>query len=129
MFKGYSKYRNKKVQVDGIIFDSAKEANRYKELDMMEKAGDISDLQRQVKYTLIPEMREPDSIGARGGKKKGKIIERECAYLADFVYWDNRQQKKVVEDVKGFRGGGAYEVFKIKRKLMMHLYGIKVVEV
>ena len=129
MFRGYNKYHNKKVQVDGIIFDSAKEANRYRELDMLEKAGEISDLQRQVKYVLIPEIREPDSIGARGGKKKGKIIERECAYFADFVYWDERTQKKIVEDVKGFRGGGAYEVFKIKRKLMMHLFGIKVVEV
>ena len=124
MFKGYSKYRNKKVQVDGIIFDSAKEANRYKELDMMEKAGKIKDLKRQERFLLIPAQREEAQ-----GKKKGKLIERECAYVADFVYTDCKTNEKVVEDVKGYRGGGAYEVFKIKRKLMLHIYGIRIVEV
>ncbi|MBQ2175640.1 MAG: DUF1064 domain-containing protein, partial [Alphaproteobacteria bacterium] len=48
------KYNNKKIIVDGIKFDSKKEALRYKELKMLEKAGIISNLQRQVKYTLIP---------------------------------------------------------------------------
>ena len=123
------KYKNKKVQIDGMIFDSEKEANRYKELEALEKAGLISDLQRQVKYSLIPAQREPDIIGKKGGIKKGRIIERECAYFADFVYWDESEQKKVVEDVKGYKGGGAYEIFKIKRKLMLHLYGIRVSEI
>ena len=54
-----SKYKNRKVQVDGIIFDSAKEANRWKELEMLEKAGKIEDLRRQEKYILIPAKREP----------------------------------------------------------------------
>lgn len=122
--KSYSKYKNRKVQVDGIIFDSAKEANRYKELNMMEKAGKIKELQRQVKYVLIPAQREPAE-----GKKKGKLLERECAYLADFVYFDNDKGEYIVEDVKGYRGGGAYEVFKIKRKLMLYRFGIHVTEI
>jgi hypothetical protein len=119
-----SKYKNRKVQVDGIIFDSAKEANRYKELDMMEKAGKIKDLKRQERFLLIPAQREESK-----GKKKGKLIERECAYVADFVYTDCETGEKVVEDVKGYRGGGAYEIFKIKRKLMLFKYGIRVKEV
>ena len=48
------KYRNKKVEVDGILFDSKKEANRYMELKLLEKAGEITDLKRQVRYELIP---------------------------------------------------------------------------
>ncbi len=124
----YSKYKNKKIELDGIVFDSKKEAQRYVELKMLEKAGQISDLQRQVKYILIPEQREPGTVGVRGGVKKGKLIERECSYIADFVY-KNANGETVVEDVKGYRGGGAYEVFKIKRKLMRHVHGIAVVEI
>lgn len=52
------KYRNKKVEVDGILFDSKKEANRYMELKLLEKAGEITDLKRQVRYELIPRQRE-----------------------------------------------------------------------
>ena len=95
------KYHSKKLEVEGIRFDSKKEYERYCELRLLEKAGEIQNLQRQVKYTLIPEQREPDTIGPRGGVKKGKLIERECSYLADFVYTENGEE--VVEDVKGFR--------------------------
>lgn len=123
-----SKYHAKKVEVDGIVFDSKKEARRYSELRIMEKAGIISDLQRQVKFVLIPAQREPDKVGKRGGIKKGKLLERECSYVADFVYTDVNGNR-VVEDVKGYRGGGAYEVFKIKRKLMLYIKKIKVEEV
>ena len=94
----------------------------------MEEAEVISELKRQVKYVLIPAQREPDTIGKRGGKIKGKLIERECSYVADFVYKDS-QGNTVVEDVKGYRGGGAYEIFKIKRKLMLYLKNIEVKEV
>jgi hypothetical protein len=80
----------------------------------MEKAGLISDLQRQVKYVLIPSQKE--------GKK---TIERECSYRADFVYTDNETGETVVEDVKGMRT----EVYKIKRKLMLWVHHIKIIEV
>ena len=127
LYKRYNKYRNQKIVSWGMKFDSTKEARRYNELSMLEKAGIISDLQRQKKYVLIPTQREPDQKGPRGGIKKGKVIEKECSYYADFVYKENG--KVIVEDVKGYRGGGAYEVFKIKRKLMLQVYGIRIKEV
>lgn len=125
------KYKNKKVVVDGIIFDSKKEALRFKELKMLEKAGIISNLQRQVKYTLIPAQYKRTSLfyvkGKNKGKpKKGKLIERECAYYADFVYSQNGNT--IVEDVKGYRNGQAYNLFVIKRKLMLYVHGIAVKE-
>lgn len=123
-----SKYGAEKVVVDGLTFDSKKEANRYRELKILEKIGEITNLQMQVKYVLIPAQREPDTVGKRGGIIKGKLIEREVSYIADFVYTDVNGNR-VVEDVKGYRGGGAYEVFKIKRKLMLYIQKIKVEEV
>lgn len=118
-----NKYKNKRVEVDGIIFDSKKEATRYAELRLLEKAGTIKDLQRQVKYILIPAQREPDTIGARGGIHKGKTIEKECSYIADFVY--KVDGVTVVEDTKGFRT----KDYTIKRKLMLHVHGIRIREV
>ena len=123
------KYKNEKVEIDGIKFDSKREAKRYHELKILEKAGIIKNLQMQVKYILIPEYREPDIVGSRGGIKKGKIIERECSYIADFVYQENG--KIVVEDVKGYRdpSSAGYAKFVIKRKLMLHVHGIRIIEV
>ena len=127
----YRKYNNKKVMVDGIKFDSKKEAKRYQELKMLEQAGHITDLKRQAKYVLIPTQYELSgeiyTKGKEKGKpKKGKLIERECAYYADFVYTENG--KTVVEDVKGYRDGQAYNLFTIKRKLMLYVYNIKIKE-
>lgn len=119
------KYNAKKVQYDGITFDSKKEYRRYLELSAMEKAGIIKNLERQVKYILIPAQREPDTIGSRGGIKKGKLIERECAYYADFVYIVAETGEKVVEDVKGMRT----PEYKIKRKLMFFVHHIKIKEI
>lgn len=123
-----SKYNAKKVEIDGIRFDSVKESRRFLELKAMQEAEVISDLRRQVKYVLIPAQREPETVGKRGGKIKGKLLERECSYVADFVYKDS-QGNTIVEDVKGYRGGGAYEIFKIKRKLMLYVHGIKIIEI
>lgn len=123
-----SKYGAKKTVVNGIEFDSKKEAKRYTELHLLETAGAISDLRMQVKFVLIPAQREPDSVGPKGGIKKGKLIEREVDYIADFVY-KTQTGETVVEDVKGYKGGGAYELFKIKRKLMLYIHKIKVKEV
>lgn len=120
-----NKYKNQNIIVDNIKFDSKKEANRYFELRLLEKAGKIADLQRQVKYVLIPAQREPDKVGARGGVIKGKLIERECAYIADFVYKDLEMDELVVEDTKGFRT----PEYIIKRKLMLYNYNIKIREV
>ena len=102
-----SKYKNiKTVTSDGIKHDSIKEANRWCELKWLERAGKIQNLQRQVKFLLIP-------------KQEG---ERAVYYVADFTYTENG--KKVVEDVKGCRT----DVYKIKKKMMLYLYGIKIKE-
>lgn len=120
-----TKYHSQKTIIDGIIFQSKKEGRRYFELRLMEKAGKIADLQRQVKYVLIPAQREADRVGVRGGITKGKLIERECAYIADFVYKDLEKGELVVEDTKGFRT----PEYIIKRKLMLYQYGIRIKEV
>lgn len=119
-----SKYHAQKTIVDGIRFDSQKEAKRYIALKMMEQSGLITDLKRQVKFVLIPAQREEDTVGARGAVHKGKIIEKECAYIADFVYTDIFGNE-VVEDVKGIRT----DAYKIKRKLMLSVHGIRIKEV
>lgn len=127
------KYKNKKIMVNGIQFDSKKEAKRYQELKLMEDAGMISRLERQVEFVLIPEQREFNAreIYTKGPKKgsfkPGKLLERKLVYIADFVYM--KDGKVIVEDVKGYRDGGAYRVFVIKRKLMLYRFGLKVVEI
>jgi len=126
-FSNGSKYNAKKVEYNGMTFDSKRELKRYKELELLQESGEIKNLQRQVKYVLIPAQREPDIIGKRGGLKKGKTIEKECTYVADFVYEEDGDT--VVEDVKGCKVGGAYSVFTIKRKLMLYVHGIKIKEV
>lgn len=102
-----AKYNNIKTVVDGITFDSKKEAQRYQVLKMLERAGAITDLKCQVAFELIP-------------KQQG---ERAVKYIADFVYKENG--KVVVEDVKGKRT----QVYILKRKLMLWVHGIRVVEV
>lgn len=131
------KYHSKKVVKDGITFDSQKEYKRFCELSSLEREGKITNLQRQVKFVLIPAQYEPDIIGKRGGRKKGKLIERECSYIADFVYEKriyrpdafeevySTRLKTVVEDVKGVRT----KDYIIKRKLMLHIHGIRIKEV
>ena len=119
--KGGNKYNAQKVSVilpDGSehIFDSAKEHRRYEELLLMLKSGEISDLEIQVPYELIPKQK----------LSSGKT-ERAITYIADFVY--KKDGNTVVEDVKGYRKGQAYSVFVIKRKLMKHVHGIEVIEV
>lgn len=117
------KYHNKKTTVDGITFDSQKEARRYKELSLMQHSGMIQDLQRQVKFVLIPAQREPDTIGKRGGVHKGKLLEREVSYVADFVYKEKGEW--VVEDAKGIQT----TEYIIKRKMMLFFHGIRIKEV
>lgn len=115
-----SKYKNSKIEVDGIAFDSKKEARRWAELKELEKIGAISNLRRQVPYELIPNQR--DAIN-------GRVIERGIKYVADFEYFNEMLKEKVVEDVKGYRFGQAYALFKIKKKLMLWVHGIEVKEI
>lgn len=108
-----SKYLNKKTVIDGITFDSKKEALHYCELMEMEEQGLIHNLRLQVPYELVPVQRE--------GKK---VVERALTYKADFVY-ETCTGKTVVEDVKGKKT----ELYIAKRKLMLWKYGIKIREV
>lgn len=114
---------NKKVTINGKTFDSIKEAQRYSELRFLEIAGEIRDLKTQVEFELIPAQFEPDTIGKRGGIRKGKCIERACKYIADFAYY-TKDGEYVVEDSKGYRE----EDYRIKRKLMLYLLKIRIKE-
>lgn len=109
-----TKYRSKKTIVDGITFDSKLEARRYQELKLMERAGEISGLQLQVKYVLIPSQ-----------KLNNKVVERAVTYVADFVYTLKSSGESVVEDTKGMKT----KEYIIKRKLMLYVHGIRVKEV
>ena len=120
--RSHSKYSNQKITRDGMTFDSLKEYRRFCELRLLEKAGQITALERQVKFVLIPAQYEPDTIGKRGGVKRGKLLEREVAYIADFVY--TQDGKRIVEDSKGFRTAD----YIIKRKLLLYMHGIRIKE-
>jgi hypothetical protein len=109
-----NKYSNTKVTVDGETFDSKKEYRRYCELKLLERAGKIINLERQVKYVLIPSQ-----------KIDGKVVERECSYIADFKYQNTSTGELVVEDTKGVKT----DTYIIKRKLMLSVYNIKIREI
>lgn len=108
-----TKYNNTKTKG----FDSAKEAKRYAELKLMERAGLIRDLKCQVRYEIVPKQ-----------FKNGHKMQR-ADYIADFVYTDAGTGRQVVEDVKGYKGGEAYRLFILKKKLMLEKWGIWVEEI
>ena len=121
-----NKYNNKKCTVNGIIFDSRKEARRYQELLLLQRAGVIKNLQRQVKYVLIPAQYESYERYGKNGQELTpgkKLIERECAYVADFVYVEDG--KTVVEDTKGMKT----KDYILKRKMTLFFHGIRIREV
>ena len=124
-YKAGNKYHAKKIEVDGEIFDSKREAARYIELQYLQRAGKISGLQRQKKFVLVPAQYEPETTGPRGGRIKGKLLEREVAYYADFVYFDEEEKDFVIEDTKGVRT----KDYIIKRKLMLWLNGYQIKEI
>lgn len=112
-----SKYGSKKVKKDGAVFDSIKEYTRWRELKLLERAGKIWDLKRQVPFTLIPAQKEG-----------GMVVERACKYIADFTYMESGADglsELVVEDTKGFKT----PEYIIKRKLMLKEFGIRIREV
>lgn len=109
------KYHSRKTVIDGQTFDSRKEAARYRELTLLERAGKISGLERQKRYTLIPAQ-----YGSVDGKRR--CLERAVTYVADFVY--QQDGETVVEDTKGVRT----KDYIIKRKLMLFVHGIQIRE-
>ena len=96
------KYHNQKTTIDGIVFDSKKEAKRYTVLRSLQEGGYIRGLELQVPFELVP-------------KGNG---ERAVKYIADFTYYDIEKQVSIVEDVKGYKT----DVYKLKRKLFKWRY-------
>lgn len=123
-----AKYNNKKITVNGIVFDSHKEARRYGELRLLEKAGEITNLARQVEYELIPVQKQTIEYTDNKGKLRHKtvVLERAVKYIADFVYY-NKSGQMVVEDVKS--DITKTKEYILKRKLMLYMFGITVSEV
>lgn len=109
-----NKYNARKTIIDGIKFDSRKEAKRYVELKEMERKGLIRDLNLQVPFELIPSF----TIFVDGKIRKRRNIR----YIADFVYFEN--DKEVVEDVKGRKT----DVYKLKKKLFEYVYHMTIKE-
>lgn len=107
------KYGNHKIKTDEGVFDSKGEYNRWRFLKAEQESGIITALQRQVSFELIPTQRGAD----------GKVIERACKYVADFVY--NRDGETIVEDYKGMKT----PVYNIKKKLMLERFGVVIREV
>lgn len=106
-----AKFNNSKVEYEGMIFDSKKEYNRYRELLLLLKAGEIGMLKRQVKYVLIEK----------------NETERECAYFADFEYLDSKTGKRIVEDTKS-EATKKLSTYILKRKLMKSKFNIEIKE-
>lgn len=102
-----SKYHAKKVKTADGTFDSQREYQRWCELKLLQRAGKITELQRQVRFELLP--------------SRGR--ERAVHYIADFTY--RRDGELVVEDAKGVRT----DAYVLKRKMMLHLKGISIQEV
>ena len=107
-----NKFHARKIKTDDGTFDSQKEYRRWGELQLLQRAGYISNLKRQVPYVVIP---SSDKF-------------RKTVYIADFEYRD-ASGATVIEDVKGCKVGPAYELFKLKKKLMYQEHGIEVVEI
>lgn len=116
-----SKYGNRKVKRDGIVFDSKREADRWNELKILEKVGEIYGLKRQVEFVLLDKQYSKTEVTKRG---KPKVAEKKLSYIADFTYFD-KNHEYIVEDAKGMKT----EVYRIKKKLMLFIHGIEITEV
>lgn len=121
-FPTENKLHARKVEIKGRngqpdeTFDSRAELKRYLVLCHMQRRGEITDLQRQVRYKLTDAHRRADGR-----------LERAAYYVADFVY--TQDGKAVVEDVKGYTRGSTYNLFALKRKIMLEKHGIEVQEI
>lgn len=118
-----NKYKNKPTEVDGMVFPSRREANRYAELKLLQRTGRIKALRTQVPFELIEAQRSPPTRLASGKSRPGRVLERAVVYVADFVYEEDGET--VVEDAKGVRT----KDYIIKRKLMLLKYGVRIREV
>lgn len=129
-----SKYHAKKITVNGEVFDSRKEYRRFCELRLLERAGAIAELRRQVRFELIPAqyVEYPTGEFYKRGEKKGQpkikrvCVEQSVCYYADAVYYENG--KRIVEDTKS-PATRKKESYIIKRKLMLWVHGIRIKEV
>ena len=111
-----NKYHNRALSTPDGKFDSVKEYRRWQELKLLQRAGEIYELQRQVPFVLIPTQRDEIT---------GKVIEKECKYIADFTYRSCKNGRLTVEDTKGCKT----EKYIIKRKLMLYRHGLRIKEV
>lgn len=120
-----SKYHNKKVSYDGIVFDSKKEMYRYIRLKSMQEEGLISELRLQVPYEIIPAIYEDEIVNLKTkAKVVKKCVQKAVKYVADFVYKD-RYGYEIVEDSKGLRT----KEYILKKKMMRAFLGITIKEV
>ena len=124
-----NKYYNTKTKTsDGNVFDSGKEARRWEQLLLLAKAGEITNLRRQVKYELLPNQYETyERYSKRGERLKDgeRLVARKVEYVADFVYTIVKTGETIVEDTKGVKT----KDYIIKRKLMYAVHSIKIKEV
>ncbi len=105
-----NKYNARRVELDGFTFDSKREAARYSELKLLMTSGEIAALEIHPRFEIIV---------------NGQKI---CRYIADFRYHDNETGERITEDVKGYKKGSAYALFRLKKKLMKAVHGIEVLE-
>ena len=117
-----SKYGNKPVTVDGIKYDSLHESQRHAYLKLLERAGEIKDLQYHVRYELIPPIRKEVVCTMKNGTTYTKVTNEGRYYEADFVYTVVATGEKIVEDFKGMET----DLFKFKADLFYSKYGMKI---
>ena len=112
------KYGNKKIEINGVKFDSKKESKRYDDLSLMQRAGEISDLELQPKFELIKGVKF-------GSDARAKPAIR---YFADFAYTDTLTGKRIVEDVKS-PATKKNPAYRMKKHMMLAIHGVEIKEV
>ena len=124
MYAPRNKYHAKKVTICGIEFDSKKEGMRWLLLKDMERNGEITGLQRQVPFELLPAIYRDEVVHLKTkDKTERRLVQRAVHYVADFVY--TKDGKQVVEDTKGLR----LPDYILKKKMMLALKGIEISEI
>ena len=113
-----SKYGNKKIEIDGVKFDSVKESKRYQALLLLQRAGEISDLELQPKFELIKSVKFADTDRAKSAIR----------YFADFAYTDTLTGKRIVEDVKS-PATKKNTAYRMKKHMMLAIHGVEIKEV
>ena len=123
-----TKYGNKVVYTTEGKFDSRKEYRRWNELRLLERAGLISGLRRQIRYEIIPAIWEEVPVQLKTKVRiDKKCVQKAAHYTADFVYTDTRTGRTFVEDIKG-RDATKTEAYGLRKKLMRYVHGIEIIE-